>query len=50
MRTAGRPVSPTVHPRTKPEAEEFAQQSRKTNDWFRHDEKNAEPPPPGKPK
>ncbi len=50
MRTAGRPVSPTVHPRTKPEAEEFAQQSRKTNDWFRHDGKNAEPPPPGKQK
>ena len=40
MRTPGRPPSPTIHPRTKPEAEEYAVKNRQTNDWFRHDGKN----------
>ncbi len=50
MRTAGRPASPTTHPRTKPEAEDFAVKNRTTNDWFRHDGKNIEPPAPVVPK
>ena len=48
MNSAGKPVSPTVHPRTKPEASDFAVKNRATNDWFRHDGKNIEaqlPPP-----
>ena len=50
MRTAGRPASPTIHPRTKPEAEEFATKNRGTNDWFRHDGKNVDSPPTVVPK
>lgn len=50
MRTAGRPASPTIHPHTKPEAEEFATKNRGTNDWFRHDGKNVEAPPTVVPK
>ena len=48
MHTAGRPASPTIHPRTKPEANEFASKNRATGDWFRHDGKNVEvdPTPP----
>ena len=42
MHTAGRPASPTIHPRTRPEANEFAVKNRSTNDWFRHDGKNVE--------
>ena len=47
MRTPGRPVEATVHPRTRPEGEEIARRNRTENDWFRHDGKNVEPPPPG---
>ncbi len=47
--TPGRPHSPTIHPRTRPEATEYAAKMRGTNDWFRHDGKNVEkadrPPP-----
>ena len=42
MRSARRPPSPTTHPRTKPEANEFAMRNRGTGDWFRHDGKNVE--------
>eukprot|EP00918_Siedleckia_nematoides_P064145 GHVU01139495.1.p1 GENE.GHVU01139495.1~~GHVU01139495.1.p1 ORF type:complete len:481 (+),score=78.21 GHVU01139495.1:167-1609(+) len=48
MEDAGRPISPTVHPRTRPEAEDYAMKNRSTGDWFRHDGKNIEsaaPPP-----
>lgn len=50
MRTPGRPKSPTIHPRTKPEAEDYAYKNRQTNDWFRHDGKNAELDPKPRPK
>lgn len=48
MHTAGRPASPTIHPRTRPEANEFAIKNRSTSDWYRHDGKNVEvePAPP----
>lgn len=48
--TPGRPHDPTIHPRTRPEAEEFATKARATNDWFRHDGKNVEqtPSPPSR--
>ena len=44
--TPGRPHSPTIHPRTRPEANEFAARNRGTGDWFRHDGKNVENAPP----
>ena len=40
--TPGRPHDPTVHPRTRPEAEEYAVKNRTTSDWFRHDGQNVE--------
>src|SRR6218665_213199 len=40
--TPGRPHEPTIHPRTRPEAEDYALKNRITNDWFRHDGKNVE--------
>lgn len=39
---AGQPPTPTLHPRTRPEANEWALKMRKTNDWFRHDGGNVE--------
>ncbi|KAK2145096.1 hypothetical protein LSH36_703g01082 [Paralvinella palmiformis] len=44
--TPGRPVDPTTHPRTRPEATEYALRNRGTSDWFRHDGKNVEEPSP----
>ncbi|CAD5112880.1 DgyrCDS2091 [Dimorphilus gyrociliatus] len=38
----GQPPTPTLHPRTRPEANEWALKMRKTNDWFRHDGGNVE--------
>lgn len=38
----GQPHTPTLHPRTRPEANEWALKMRQTNDWFRHDGKNVE--------
>jgi hypothetical protein len=35
--TPGRPVEPTLHPRTRPEANDYALKNRQTSDWFRHD-------------
>ena len=48
MAAPGQPHTPTIHPRTRPEAEDVALRMRATNDWFRHDGKNIEhaPPPP----
>ena len=48
MAAPGQPPTPTIHPRTRPEAEDVALRMRATNDWFRHDGKNIEhaPPPP----
>ena len=46
MRSAGRPISPTLHPRTRPEATDNATKMRATGDWFRHDGKNVEEAPP----
>ena len=45
MPEPGAPHTPTVAPRTRPEAEENALKGRATNDWFRHDGKNVESPP-----
>ena len=42
MNTPGRPHSPTMHHRTRPEGEEVAKKMRATHDWFRHDGKNIE--------
>ncbi|CAD5120410.1 DgyrCDS8976 [Dimorphilus gyrociliatus] len=38
----GQPHTPTLHPRTRPEANEWALKMRQTNDWFRHDGHNVE--------
>ena len=46
--TPGRPHEATIHPRTRPEANEYALRNRGTSDWYRHDGKNIEemsPPP-----
>lgn len=48
--TPGRPYEPTIHPRTKPEAAEYALRDRAMGDWFRHDGKNIERPPPAAPR
>lgn len=40
--TPGRPCQPTIHPRTRPEAEDYALKNRSTNDWLRHDGRNVD--------
>ena len=42
MQAPGRPASPTIHRRTRPEGQEVAKKMRGTNDWFRHDGRNIE--------